>query len=86
MEQGIKAGNRIGKNIRRFRRAMDITQAQLAAKLQVNGCDITRSTVAKIEAGVRHVSVEELEALKEILNMRYEDFFAKEENRPSIWR
>ena len=79
MKQSIRASARIGKNIRKFRRAMDITQEQLAARLQVKGCDLTRGMIAKIEIGTRHVSVEELNAIKEILGMRYEDFFAQNE-------
>ena len=31
----------VGKNIRLLREKKDITQEQLAAKLQINGCDIT---------------------------------------------
>ena len=45
----------IGNNIRALRENKNITQEILAAKLQVNGCDITRSAVAKIEVGQRHI-------------------------------
>jgi len=75
VEQSIRAGSRIGKNIRLARRAKDITQNQLATMLQLNGCDISRSTIAKIETGSRHIKVEELHAIMEILDMQYEDFF-----------
>ena len=75
MGQGIKANKCIGKNIKEARAAMEMTQEQLAAKLQTSGCDISRGTLAKIEAGIRYVSVEELSVIKKILNMKYEDFF-----------
>lgn len=50
-----------------------MTQEQLAAKLQVHECDITRSALAKIEAGQRHIYLFELRILHEILAVPYED-------------
>ncbi len=49
-----------------------MTQDQLAAKLQVLGCDITRSALAKIEVGQRHLYPDEIKALKEIFDVPYE--------------
>ena len=46
---------KIGTNIRKLRERANLTQEQVAAKLQTNGCDITRSAVAKIEVGQRHL-------------------------------
>ena len=40
----------------------------MAAKLQVLGCDISRGTYAKIESGIRHVSLLELRAIARILD------------------
>ena len=37
---------------------------------------MSRGTYGKIEAGIRHISVAELNAIKEVLGMKYEDFFA----------
>ncbi len=79
MAQSIKSDKTIGGNIRRARNKCNFTQEQLVAKLQVIGCDISRGTLAKIEAGIRHISVEELKAVKEVLQMNYEDFFAGHE-------
>lgn len=76
MEQGIKANKHIGDNIRKQRQAKGITQEQLAAQLQLNGCDITRGTLAKIEAGIRHISLSELNSIKLALNSSYDDLFA----------
>ncbi|HWR23773.1 MAG TPA: helix-turn-helix transcriptional regulator [Feifaniaceae bacterium] len=73
MRQHIRANRRIGENIRRLRSAKGITQEQLCAKLQVGGCDISRGTLAKIEAGIRHISVEELAAVKNVLESSYEE-------------
>ena len=63
---------RVGKNIRSFREKAGITQDALAAKLQVLGCDITRSAVAKIEVGQRHLYPDELILIREILGVPYD--------------
>lgn len=65
----------IGANIRRLRMERGLTQDQVAAKLQVRGCDVTRSALAKIEVGQRHVYVDELKALREIFDVSYEELF-----------
>ena len=62
----------VGENIRTLRKERKLTQDQLAAKLQVLGCDITRSALAKIEVGQRHLYADEIKALKEILSVSYE--------------
>ena len=67
---------RVGKNIRDLREKAGMTQELLSAKLQLNGCDITRSAVAKIEVGQRHLYVDEIILIKEILNVSYEEIFA----------
>ena len=46
---------KVGNNIRELRENRRITQDQLASRLQIRGCDITRSAVAKIEVGQRHL-------------------------------
>ena len=63
----------IGENIRTLRIYKKLTQDQLAAKLQVLGCDVTRSALAKIEVGQRHLYPDELRALKEILKVSYDE-------------
>lgn len=50
-----------------------MTQEQLSAKLQVNGCDITRSALAKIEVGQRHLYIDELRQFRKILCVTYDD-------------
>ena len=63
----------VGNKIRSFREKRKITQELLSTKLQLEGCDITRSALAKIEVGQRHIYIDELKALVKILNIRYED-------------
>ena len=66
---------KIGSNIRSLREKARLTQEQLSAKLQVNGCDITRSALAKIEVGQRHLYPDEIALLKKILNVSYDEIF-----------
>lgn len=70
---------KIGDNIRSIREKAKITQEQLAARLQVMGCDITRSAVAKIEVGQRHIYPDEIILIKNILNASYEQIFDVQE-------
>ena len=66
---------KIGQNIRALREKAGMTQETLAAKLQLAGCDITRSSVAKIEVGQRHLYPDEIMLIKQILNVNYDDIF-----------
>ena len=66
---------KIGTNIRKLRERAGLTQEQVSAKLQINGCDITRSAIAKIEVGQRHLYPDEIILLKEILSATYEEIF-----------
>ena len=70
---------RIGQNIRALREKADMTQDQLATKLQLEGCDITRSAVAKIEVGQRHLYPDEIILIRNILKADYEEIFSLEE-------
>ena len=65
----------IGKNIRSIREKNGMTQEELSAKLQLRGCDITRSAIAKIEVGQRHLYPDEIILIKEILNTDYDTIF-----------
>ena len=65
----------VGQNIRVLRESIGMTQEMLAAKLQLEGCDITRSAVAKIEVGQRHLYPDEVILIKRILNVSYEEIF-----------
>lgn len=65
----------IGYNIKYLRESKGRTQDYLATKLQLNGCDITRSAVAKIEVGQRHLYPDEIILIKQILNVSYDDIF-----------
>ena len=66
---------KIGSNIRAIREEKKMTQDELAAKLQISGCDITRSAIAKIEVGQRHLYVDEIILIKEILDTDFDEIF-----------
>ena len=65
----------VGNNIRKIREEAKMTQDILAAKLQLLGCDITRSAVAKIEVGQRHIYPDEIKLIKEIFKTTFEKIF-----------
>lgn len=65
----------LGQNIRKLRMDRKLSQEQLAAQLQTRGCDITRSALAKIEVGQRHIYPDELKLLRELLGVSYEELF-----------
>lgn len=62
---------KLGQQIRQLRMQHGLSQELLAAKLQLLGCDITRSTVAKIEVGQRHIYPDELCALQTVFHVPY---------------
>ena len=66
---------KIGNNLRILREKKGFTQDYVATKLQLRGCDITRSAVAKIEVGQRHLYADEIILFKEILSVSYEEIF-----------
>ena len=70
---------KIGGNLRRLRERAGLTQDYVATKMQLGGCDLTRSSIAKIEVGQRHLYPDEIILLKNILGVSYEDIFNIEE-------
>ena len=66
---------KIGANVRNIRESVGMTQETLTAKLQLCGCDITRSALAKIEVGQRHLYPDEIILIKEILKTDFDEIF-----------
>ena len=69
--------NIIGPQIRNLREQQGLTQEGLAAKCNLAGWNISRGTLAKIEAKVRRVTDDEVallaSALKVDINQLYEE-------------
>ena len=66
--------NPIGNKIKAARKNLGLTQDQVSARLQTEGCDISRGTLAKIEIGIRKLKASEVSAFVKVLNLDYKDF------------
>lgn len=69
----------VGRRIRMYREKRKMTQEMLAAKLQLRGCDITRSALAKMEVGQRHIYIDELVLIAELLGVEYADLLREKD-------
>ena len=67
--------NITGRQIAKLRTAKGLSQDQLAGKCQRAGWDISRGTLAKIEAGVRCVSDGEILLLAKALEVSVAELF-----------
>lgn len=63
----------LGQRVKALRLQHGYTQDRLCAKVQLLGCDLTRSALAKAEVGQRRLYPEELRGLKQALQVSYED-------------
>lgn len=61
-----------GERIHQARTAMRLSQAALAAKMQVNGVTIEREAISKIETGDRFVADYELVVFAKVLGVSME--------------
>lgn len=66
---------KMGNLLRMIRIKRELTQEQVSAQLQVRGCDITRSALAKIEVGQRHIYPDEIKLFSEIYTVEIEMLF-----------
>lgn len=64
--------NLCGKNVAAARKKMGISQRELADRLQLQGLDLDKNAIQRIEAGKRFVTDIELSALAVILDMTFE--------------
>ena len=70
---GVLPKNMIGPSLRRARSHRGWSQADLAAKLQLQGLDLRRSAVGKIEARIRVVPDYELFVILRVMGLTYEE-------------
>ena len=72
MEQKIKQNDRIGENIRNIRKAKGLGQTDLVRMLQIDGCDMTRECLVKIERCTQHIQVSQLRTIRKALDTTYD--------------
>ena len=75
LSQKIKQGISIGGNLRRLRLQAGLTQEQVAAKMQLEGINVSRDFYAHIENGTYNIRISELAALKKIFETDYNALF-----------
>lgn len=64
--------NRIGQRVKELRKAHNLTQKTLAAKLQLAGYDVNDLAILRIEQGTRFIPDYEVVALAEVFNVSCE--------------
>jgi transcriptional regulator with XRE-family HTH domain len=67
--------NFVGSTIRRLRNEQNLTQEMLAARCGVAGYEISRGTLAKIEAQIRGTADVELFVIAVVLGVTMEELF-----------
>ncbi len=68
----------VGKNLRRLRKAVKLTQDQVVAQLQLSGSTTTRSIYSRYETGELNIKISDLIQFNGIFHCSYEDIFSKE--------
>ncbi len=65
--------NLISNNLIEYRKQRKYSQRMLAYKLQLNGYDIDKNVITRIETNKRYVTDIELKALCEVLEITYDE-------------
>ena len=69
--------NVCGKNITTFRKSLKISQRQLADMLQLNGLDVDKNAIQRIECGKRFVTDIELIVISRVLNISFNELLSE---------
>lgn len=77
-EQKIKQDIRIGDNIRKIRQQQGVGQTELVRLLQLEGVEMTRETLVKIERGNQHIRASQLRGIRDALHTSYDALLAEE--------
>ena len=79
INKSIDGRNNIcGKKISELRIKLDISQRELAEKLQLNDLDIDKNAIQRIEAGKRFVTDIEIVALTKVFEVSFEELLNSE--------
>lgn len=68
-ESGEK--NFVAPQLIQLRKCKDLSQRQLAAELQLMGCDVDKNVITRIETYKRYVNDLELKALSQLFQISY---------------
>ena len=63
----------IGANIREIRLYRGIGQTELVRMVQLQGVDMTRECLVKIERGIQHIQAVQLRAIRDALDTTYDE-------------
>ncbi len=63
----------IGANIRKIRLSRGIGQTELVRMVQLQGVDMTRECLVKIERGIQHIQAVQLRAIRDALDTTYDE-------------
>ena len=74
MKQRTKSNgkNLIGERLKKLRTKANLSQRDLARKLQLVGIDMDKNVITRIETNKRYVNDFELQALKQIFGVSYD--------------
>lgn len=76
MSGKLKQDVSIGDNLRRLRKAANLSQEEVAAKLELMGHSISREIISQMELGRYSIRIGVLMALKQIYHVStYDEFF-----------
>ena len=73
--------NICGRNVHLFRKGMGISQRELADRLQIQGLDIDKNAIQRIEAGERFVTDIELYSLALVFAATVEELLDHPKNK-----
>lgn len=65
--------NIVGKNIQKYRKQLQLSQEELAAKMQLNNIEISQKVISRIEKQERFVTDYELLAFSQALGVSIYD-------------
>ena len=71
-DQKIKQDIHIGANIRSIRKRRGVGQTELVCLLQLEGVEMTRETLVKIERGIQHIRASQLRGIRDALHTTYD--------------
>lgn len=80
INKSIDGSNNIcGKNVAKFRKQLNVSQRELANKLQLIGLDIDKNAIQRIESGKRFVTDIELLAFSKVFGVSFDELMNDEQ-------